>query len=127
MGVPGGFGNRGVEGKILAAGYCRKHSKPYLGICIGFQTAVIEFAREVVGWDEANSTEFNEATPHPVVVFLPESSATVMGGTMRLGSRATIIRNRESLCHKLYGGSPVIYERHRHRYEVNVACVPALE
>lgn len=125
--VPGGFGNRGVEGKVLAAGYCRKNLKPYFGICIGFQTAVIEFAREVVGWEAANSTEFDESTEHPVVVFLPESSTTVMGGTMRLGSRATIVRDRDSLGQKLYGGSPVIYERHRHRYEVNAACVPVFE
>jgi len=88
---------------------------------------VIEFARNELGWEGANSTEFDEATPRPVVVFLPEVSATVMGGTMRLGSRATIIHDPSALACKLYSGSPVIYERHRHRYEVNAECVPAME
>merc|ERR1719323_1576218 len=125
--VPGGFGNRGIEGKVAAAGYCRKGQVPYLGICVGLQTAVIEFARSELGWEAANSTEFDEETPHPVVEFLPESSSTVMGGTMRLGSRATIIRDPESLACRLYGGRPVIYERHRHRYEVRASCVPAME
>jgi len=125
--VPGGFGSRGIEGKIAAAGYCRSSKVPYLGICVGLQTAVIEFAREELGMEAANSTEFDEATPHPVVVFLPEASSTVMGGTMRLGSRATIMRDPESLACRLYGGRPVIYERHRHRYEVSAACVPAME
>merc|ERR1712232_345462 len=125
--VPGGFGSRGIEGKILAAGYCRSNRIPYLGICVGLQTAVIEFARNALEWPEANSTEFNEATPHPVVIFMPESSLEVMGGTMRLGSRATIVREQQSLGCKLYGGQHVVYERHRHRYEVNPACVPAFE
>lgn len=125
--VPGGFGNRGIEGKIATARYCRKEAKPYLGICVGLQTAVIEFARSELGLEGANSTEFDEATPHPVVVFLPETSATVLGGTMRLGSRATIIRDPSSLACRIYGGSPVIYERHRHRFEVNAAFVPAFE
>jgi len=125
--VPGGFGSRGIQGKIATAKYCRTNGVPYLGICVGFQTAVIEFARNELGWDSANSTEFDESTPHPVVVFLPEASSTVMGGTMRLGSRATIIKDSKALSCKLYGGRPVIYERHRHRYEVNAACVPAFE
>mmetsp|Transcript_64866 Transcript_64866/g.141348 ORF Transcript_64866/g.141348 Transcript_64866/m.141348 type:complete len:609 (-) Transcript_64866:144-1970(-) len=125
--VPGGFGNRGIEGKIMTANHCRKNGVPYLGICVGFQTAIIEFARNELGWEGANSTEFDEHTSHPVVVFLPESSAAVMGGTMRLGSRATIIKDPESLTHQIYGGKPVIYERHRHRYEVNASFVPAME
>jgi CTP synthase len=125
--VPGGFGNRGIEGKVMTAHYCRTNGVPYLGICVGFQTAVIEFGRNELGWEAANSTEFDESTPHPVVVFLPESSTTVMGGTMRLGSRATIIRDADSLARRVYGGKTVIYERHRHRYEVNKACVPAFE
>lgn len=125
--VPGGFGNRGIEGKVMTANFCRTNDMPYLGICVGFQTAVMEFARNKLGWEDANSTEFDETTEHPVVVFLPESSTTVMGGTMRLGSRATIIRDSKSLAHQLYEGKPVIYERHRHRYEVNKACVPAFE
>jgi len=125
--VPGGFGSRGIQGKMATANYCRTSGVPYLGICVGFQSAVIEFARSELGWDSANSTEFDESTPHPVVVFLPETSSTVMGGTMRLGSRATIIKDSKALSCKLYGGRPVIYERHRHRYEVNAACVPAFE
>mmetsp|Transcript_1564 Transcript_1564/g.3063 ORF Transcript_1564/g.3063 Transcript_1564/m.3063 type:complete len:619 (+) Transcript_1564:66-1922(+) len=125
--VPGGFGNRGIEGKVATAGYCRTAKIPYLGICVGLQSAIIEFARSELGWESANSTEFDEATEHPVVVFLPEASATVMGGTMRLGSRATIIQDTDSLACKLYGGRPVIYERHRHRYEVNSACTGAME
>mmetsp|Transcript_65318 Transcript_65318/g.144488 ORF Transcript_65318/g.144488 Transcript_65318/m.144488 type:complete len:622 (+) Transcript_65318:84-1949(+) len=125
--VPGGFGSRGIEGKVLTANYCRTNDVPYLGICVGLQTAVIEFARAELAWQDANSTEFNEETPHPVVVFLPEASATVMGGTMRLGSRATIIRDPTTLASKVYGGQPVIYERHRHRYEVNATYVPAME
>lgn len=125
--VPGGFGTRGIEGKIATAGYCRTAQVPYLGVCVGLQTCVIEFCRNELGWTGANSTEFDEATPHPVVVFLPEASATVMGGTMRLGSRATIIRDTSAMACKLYGGQPVIYERHRHRYEVNTSLVPAME
>lgn len=125
--VPGGFGDRGIEGKVLAAHYCRTARVPYFGICVGLQTAVIEFARGELGWERANSTEFDETTPHPVVVFMPESSVTVMGGTMRLGNRATIIKDNTSLGFKLYGGRPVVYERHRHRYEVNANMVPALE
>merc|ERR1712050_103885 len=125
--VPGGFGSRGIEGKIATAQYCRTSGVPYLGICVGLQTAVIEFARNVLGWDAANSTEFDESTQHPVVLFMPEVSTTVMGGTMRLGSRATIVHDTSAMSCKLYGGRPVIYERHRHRYEVNAACVPAME
>lgn len=125
--VPGGFGSRGIEGKIATANYCRTSGIPFLGICVGFQTAVIEFARNELAWDSANSTEFDESTAHPVVVFLPEASSTVMGGTMRLGSRATIIKDPQAMSCKLYGGRPVIYERHRHRYEVNSACVAAFE
>lgn len=124
--VPGAFGTRGIEGKILAAQHCRVNRTPYLGICVGLQTAVIEFSRHVLCWDAANSTEFDEATHHPVVLFMPEGSTTMMGGTMRLGSRATIVKDRESLAFKLYGKA-VVYERHRHRYEVNPACVSALE
>ncbi|CAE8598191.1 unnamed protein product, partial [Polarella glacialis] len=80
--VPGGFGTRGIEGKVATAAYCRQSQVPYLGICVGLQTAVIDFARNVMGWEGANSTEFDEATPHPVVEFLPEGSTTIMGGTM---------------------------------------------
>jgi len=125
--VPGGFGDRAVEGKILAANWCRNSNTPYLGIAGGLQLAAVAFARTELGWDSANSTEFEEATPHPVVVFMPEASAVVMGGTMRLGSRATVIHGEDTWAHRLYGGKPVIYERHRHRYEINGQCVSALE
>jgi len=125
--IPGGFGDRGIEGKVLAANYCRTSNTPFLGISVGLQCAVVEFARAELGWENANSTEFNEATPHPVVVFMPEASSTPTGTTMRLGSRATVLKDQDSLCARIYAGKSVIYERHRHRYEVNAACVPALE
>lgn len=125
--VPGGFGDRGIEGKIMTAAHCRASNTPYLGICVGMQTAVIEYSRSELGWEAANSSEFNESTPHPVVVFMPEGSSTQMGGTMRLGSRVTILKDTQSLAFKLYGGNPVTYERHRHRYEVNPQCVQSLE
>jgi len=126
--VPGGFGTRGIEGMILAAKYCRESCTPYFGICVGMQVAVIEACRNLLGHEEANSSEFDESTPHPCVLFMPEVSATVMGGTMRLGSRCTIIRDpMNTLAGKVYSGQPVIYERHRHRYEVNSAYVQGLE
>jgi CTP synthase len=124
---PGGFGDRGIEGKALCSKYCRESGTPYFGICLGLQTAVIDFARHELGWEGANSTEFDENTKHPVVIFMPEGSTTAMGGTMRLGSRVTIIKNPESLAGRVYGKQSVVYERHRHRYEVNPAVVTALE
>merc|ERR1712151_88690 len=125
--IPGGFGDRAIEGKVLAANYCRTSNTPYLGIGVGLQAAVIEFARAELGWEQANSTEFDESTQHPVIVFMPEASSTVQGGTMRLGSRTTYIRDTESLAYRLYSGKSMISERRRHRYEVNTACVQALE
>ncbi|CAD7939696.1 unnamed protein product [Amoebophrya sp. A25] len=125
--VPGAFGNRGIEGKILAAKYCRENQIPYFGICVGLQVATIEFCRNVLGLEGANSTEFDESTPHPVVMFMPEHSATIMGGTMRLGARCTIIKDQTSLASKIYCGEPVVFERHRHRYEVNTQYKQALE
>ncbi|KAF5836679.1 P-loop containing nucleoside triphosphate hydrolase protein [Dunaliella salina] len=113
--VPGGFGGRGVEGKILAANYARTNRKPYLGICLGMQIAVIEFARNVLGMQEANSTEFAAATPSPVVVFMPEISTTHKGGTMRLGSRKTVLQTVSCTSAKLYQSEMYVYERHRHR------------
>jgi CTP synthase len=89
--VPGGFGNRGVEGKIAAAKYARTHRVPYLGLCLGMQVMVIEYARHVVQLSQANSSEFDESTPHPVILFMPEINQKVMGGTMRLGSRPTSV------------------------------------
>ncbi|GMI14416.1 hypothetical protein TrLO_g2428 [Triparma laevis f. longispina] len=121
--VPGGFGVRGVEGKIAAAEYCRKEKKPYLGVCLGFQVMVMEYARNVLGMSGANSTEFDENCENPVVVFMPEIDKDNLGGTMRLGARDTLITphaNGElSTSFHLYGKKEVVSERHRHRYEVN--------
>eukprot|EP00887_Chlorella_sp_A99_P007532 scaffold2.g7532.t1 len=125
--VPGGFGNRGVEGKVLAAQYARTNDKPYLGICLGMQIAVIEFARNVLGMKQANSTEFDAATPEPVVVFMPEGSTTHKGGTMRLGSRRTVLETVDCIAAKLYQSEQYVDERHRHRYEVNPELVPQFE
>ncbi|GBG84883.1 hypothetical protein CBR_g39345 [Chara braunii] len=125
--VPGGFGDRGVLGKILAAQYAREHRVPFLGICLGLQIAVIEFARSVLKLSQANSTEFDQATPCPCVVFMPEVSKTHLGGTMRLGARSTIFQTAECTTAKLYGEEHCINERHRHRYEVNPEMVAQLE
>ena len=125
--VPGGFGDRGTEGKIMAAKYAREHNKPYLGICLGLQIAVIEFCRNVLGWENANSTEFDEQTPHPVVVYMPEVSKTHLGGTMRLGSRTTILHDSNSHAATLYQNTEQIDERHRHRYEVNPEIIDEIE
>ncbi|MFT4966678.1 MAG: CTP synthase, partial [Colwellia sp.] len=126
--VPGGFGERGVEGKILTAQYARENKVPYLGICLGMQVALIEFARNIAGLTDAHSTEFNSETPYPVVGLISEwldeegqveyrNEQSDLGGTMRLGSQ---------LCHLVKGtkacdvyGSETINERHRHRFEVN--------
>ena len=101
--VPGGFGDRGTEGKILAANYARTNNVPYLGICLGLQIATIEFCRNVLGLEGANSTEFDENTPHPAVVFMPEISKTHLGGTMRLGSRPTLWQVDSCKIKSLYG------------------------
>lgn len=116
--VPGGFGSRGIEGKIRACQYARENNIPYLGICLGMQIAIIEFARNVLGLKDANSAEINPETPYPVIDILPEQKDVEdMGGTMRLGKYPCTI-NPESKAFALYGAS-MIYERHRHRYEVN--------
>ena len=116
--VPGGFGSRGIEGKINACRYARTHGVPYLGICLGMQIAIIEFARDVLGMADANSAEIDPSTTHPVIDILPEQKdVTDMGGTMRLGQYPCTL-NPESKAYSLYGTS-MIYERHRHRYEVN--------
>ena len=133
--VPGGFGSRGTEGKILAVQYARENNIPYLGICLGMQIAVIEYARNVAKMENANSTEFNAATPYPVVGLVVEwldksgkiekrSQNTDLGGTMRLGSQeCELVAN--SLASKIYGATK-IKERHRHRYEVNNDLLPKL-
>ena len=116
--VPGGFGNRGIEGKIAAAKYAREHNVPYLGICLGMQTAIIEYARDVLGWADANSGEFDPSSSHKVIDFLPDQSDSVnKGGTLRLGAYPCKIvpGTRMSECY----GEELIYERHRHRYEFN--------
>lgn len=125
--LPGGFGSRGVEGMILAANYCRVNNTPFFGICIGLQIAVIEASRNLLHKENANSSEFDSESNFPCIIFMPEGSTTIMGGTMRLGSRVTIIRDKSSLAYKLYDSEPVIFERHRHRYEVNPDYVGQLE
>ena len=125
--VPGGFGNRGVEGKIAAANYARIHNVPYLGVCLGLQIATIEFCRNVLGLENANSTEFDENTPNPAVVFMPEISKTHMGGTMRLGTKPTPFLVDDCKMRRLYGGAGHVDERHRHRYEVNPDLIERIE
>nr|CAG4651748.1 EOG090X04HX [Triops cancriformis] len=125
--VPGGFGKRGMEGKIAAVQWCRTTNKPFLGICLGLQAAVIEFTRNVLGWKGANTTEIDPETPYPVVIDMPEHTGGQMGGTMRLGKRSTIFKDKTSIAYKLYGGKDVIDERHRHRYEVNPDFVKEIE
>ena len=126
--VPGGFGKRGVEGKVLAAKFARESKLPYLGICLGMQVATIEFARHQAGLDKANSTEFEPDTPHPVIALIEEwqdadgsiqkrSSSSDLGGTMRLGAQSSDVKPG-TLAHEIYGD--VVTERHRHRYEANV-------
>jgi CTP synthase len=124
--VPGGFGSRGIEGKILAARYARETKTPYLGLCLGMQLMVIEFARHVMGNDEVNSSEFNRSTPHPVIDLMPDQKDIAdMGGTMRLGlypcqlQPGTIAANAYQ--------QPLVEERHRHRFEFNNAYRDRLE
>ncbi len=126
--VPGGFGQRGVEGKIATARFAREHKVPYLGICLGMQVATIEYARHVAGLAGANSTEFDAATPHPVIALIEEwkdadgsiqkrNASSDLGGTMRLGAQSSDVAPG-TLAHSIYGD--VVTERHRHRYEANV-------
>ncbi|MFD1710930.1 CTP synthase [Ottowia sp. GY511] len=126
--VPGGFGQRGVEGKIATARYAREHKVPYLGICLGMQVATIEYARHVAGLPKANSTEFDPATPDPVIALITEwknadgsiqkrDEKSDLGGTMRLGAQSSDV-SPATLAHSIYGD--VVTERHRHRYEANV-------
>ena len=132
--VPGGFGIRGVEGKISAAQFAREHKVPYLGICLGMQVATIEYARHVAGLKDANSTEFDPNTPYPVIALINEwkdADGSIqtrdinsdLGGTMRLGAQSSDV-TQGTLAHKIYGD--VVTERHRHRYEANVNYLEAL-
>jgi len=124
--VPGGFGIRGIEGKIRAVQYAREHKIPYLGICLGLQVATIEFARHVAGLRGANSTEFDPYTPHPVIDLMPEQlEVEGLGGTMRLGDWPMQIHSGTLLA-RVYDDADMVYERHRHRYEVNPAYVEML-
>lgn len=124
--IPGGFGIRGVEGKISLIKFLRKNNIPFLGICLGLQCAIIEFARNVCGFDNANSTEFNSDTPHPVIDLLPSQRKIYRkGGTMRLGAYPVIL-TEGSLAHKIYGELE-IEERFRHRYEVNPKYIESLD
>ena len=117
--VPGGFGDRGVEGKIDAARYARESRTPYLGLCLGMQTATIEFARHVCGLENANSTEFDPETPHPVICILEDQrDVTKKGASMRLGTCPTRL-GKNTLAHQVYGRAEIL-ERHRHRYEFNM-------
>ncbi|CCU98940.1 unnamed protein product [Malassezia sympodialis ATCC 42132] len=128
--VPGGFGKRGTEGMVLAVRWAREKRVPFLGICLGFQLAVVEFARHVCGRTEAQSAELVETTTDPVVVYMPEVSRTHLGGTMRLGLRPTLFSDESesrSKIRQLYGGAPIVWERHRHRYEINPEIAAELE
>jgi CTP synthase len=116
--IPGGFGSRGIEGKIHAIKYARENKVPFLGVCLGFQLATIEFARDVLAMHDANSTEFDPHTSHPVIDILPEQkTVTKKGATMRLGAQPVVI-DKGSKAEQLYGSTEIM-ERHRHRYEVN--------
>ncbi|MEM0118203.1 MAG: CTP synthase [Conexivisphaerales archaeon] len=124
--IPQGFGERGTEGKIIAANFAREKNIPFLGLCFGFQMATIAFARYVLGWEDANSTEIDSSTSHPVVDLLPEQKlVTEVGATMRLGGHEiTIIEG--TVAHRIYGKKKIV-RRHRHRYEINPQLRPELE
>lgn len=126
--VPGGFGTRGTEGMIKAAQWARTKPKPYLGICLGMQIAVIEYARSKLGLKDATSEEFDTQSDNKLVIFMPEIDTKTMGGNMRLGLRPTLFQDGSewSKLRRMYGGAPVINERHRHRYEVNPAYIDKL-
>ena len=116
--VPGGFGDRGIEGKITAIEFARTHKIPFLGLCLGMQLSIVEYARHVIGYNDAHSIELNPQTTHPVIALMPEQDGIEdIGGTLRLGSYPCVLK-KESLAYHLYG-METIHERHRHRYEVN--------
>lgn len=116
--IPGGFGSRGIEGKILAIHYARTHKKPLLGLCLGMQLTIVEYARNVLGYNDAHSIELDPNTTHPVIALLPDQNGVEdLGGTLRLGAYPCVL-DKNSKAFELYG-EETIYERHRHRYEVN--------
>ena len=124
--VPGGFGDRGIEGKISAIRYAREHRIPFLGLCLGMQLAIVEFARHIIGYTDAHSAEIDPRTVHPMIDLMPDQDGVEdIGGTLRLGSYPCIL-DRDSLAYRLYGAEE-IHERHRHRYEVNNAYRHILE
>ncbi len=124
--VPGGFGERGIEGKIMAARWARENQVPYLGLCLGMQVMCVEFARHVLGLEDANSTEFDTGTADPIIDLMPEQRAVAdLGGTMRLGLYPCVL-TPDSLAHRAYG-APTVSERHRHRFEFNNAYRAAFE
>ncbi|KAI9929593.1 CTP synthase ura7 [Aspergillus wentii] len=127
--VPGGFGERGTEGMIKSAQWARTNNVPYLGVCLGMQLAVVEFARNVCGMTKAGSAEFHEQCEEPVIIYMPEIDKAQMGGNMRLGKRPTSFQpgTEWSRLRKLYGEKQEVWERHRHRYEVNPEMVEELE
>ena len=125
--VPGGFGNRGIQGMIFAIKYARENKIPFLGICLGMQLAVVEFCQNVLKIPDASHEEFNVEAEEKVIIFMPEISKIMKGGTMRLGARHTYIKNNDSLASKVYYGLNTIYERHRHRYEVNIQYKEKIE
>ncbi|XP_035219633.1 CTP synthase 1-like, partial [Stegodyphus dumicola] len=126
--VPGGFGTNGIEGKISAIKWARESKKPFLGICLGFQLAVVEFARNVLGWEDAHTIETTgDKTKRNVVIEMEEHHTGIMGGTMRLGKKVTMFKTTDSVLWQLYGRKDFIEERHRHRYEVDKAYVPDME
>jgi len=127
--VPGGFGSRGVEGMIEVTKWARERKVPFLGICLGMQVAVIEYARHELGYKNATSEEISAHAEHCVVIFMPEGSKEQMGGTMRLGTRTSHFKPgmEWSKLQSMYGGADVIEERHRHRYEVNPKYIDELE
>ncbi|HEU4803583.1 MAG TPA: gamma-glutamyl-gamma-aminobutyrate hydrolase family protein, partial [Solirubrobacterales bacterium] len=117
--IPGGFGERGIEGKVAASRFARENGIPFLGICLGMQMAVVDYARHVCGMEGANSAEFDPETPYPVVDLLPEQKeVTDLGGTMRLGADPVKLHDG-TRAREIFGGEGVIYKRHRHRFEVN--------
>ncbi|KAK2716035.1 CTP synthase 1-like [Artemia franciscana] len=125
--VPGGFGKRGMEGKVAAVHWCRKTKTPFLGVCLGLQAAVIEFARNQLGLTNANTAEIDPEGVDRVIIDMPEHTGCDLGGTMRLGKRRTIFQTDNSILRQLYGNVAHVDERHRHRYEVNPEYVDRLE
>ncbi|XP_050722328.1 CTP synthase 1-like isoform X3 [Eriocheir sinensis] len=125
--VPGGFGQRGMEGKVAVCKWARTKKKPFLGVCLGLQAAVIEFSRNVLGWEDANSQEMHPEGPRHVIIEMPEHNPGQLGGTMRLGKRQTLFKSDNSKLRQLYNNVDFVEERHRHRFEVNPKLVADIE